>query len=441
MSLAGRRYLVAFIASVGLLWVAAPVRAATLTHVRDYLLRQQANLASGEGHQLFFSPATSLPGSGNSLVYEFPDYQDGQWCRTPGNDLTVTGIVDPNGDTENAVPLPGTLIASCTQGSGVGSVDTITITGVDPLTAGTVYGVKVEDGTTATLGTPAAGQGLVVILSTTDGITTIDSLLFYISTISNDQVVVSAIVASTTPPSSTNPTVVFNGYSAPHGTVTVIRNGAVTAGTAAADSLAKFSLTLTDQPTGAVVYEVTGVDADGSTLSSVTFGLNLSVSTTTVINGVFLGPSIAVDKNGVKIGTPVTVSGTTAPGSAVTLNVHSVRALSYALTADAFGDWSKKLDTTVLGIGTHTAQAQALLDGTAASEMSGQVTFAVNPLGLFDGKPPADLNGDGRVNIVDFSILLFYWRQTNPANARVDINKDGHVDLIDFSIMLYQWTG
>jgi len=50
----------------------------------------------------------------------------------------------------------------------------------------------------------------------------------------------------------------------------------------------------------------------------------------------------------------------------------------------------------------------------------------------------ADLNHDGRVNITDFSILLYYWG-TN--NACADQNHDGTVDLTDFSIMMFYWTG
>jgi hypothetical protein len=50
----------------------------------------------------------------------------------------------------------------------------------------------------------------------------------------------------------------------------------------------------------------------------------------------------------------------------------------------------------------------------------------------------ADLNCDGLVNLIDFSILLFHWGTSNPI---ADINGDGTVDLIDFSIMLFNWTG
>lgn len=52
----------------------------------------------------------------------------------------------------------------------------------------------------------------------------------------------------------------------------------------------------------------------------------------------------------------------------------------------------------------------------------------------------ADFNGDGKVNSVDFSILLAYWKKQPPfANPCVDINKDGQVNSVDFSILLYQW--
>ena len=53
-------------------------------------------------------------------------------------------------------------------------------------------------------------------------------------------------------------------------------------------------------------------------------------------------------------------------------------------------------------------------------------------------KIPADLNGDGRVNLIDFSILLHWWGKDN---ALADLNKDGRVGLKDFSIMMYWWTG
>jgi hypothetical protein len=52
----------------------------------------------------------------------------------------------------------------------------------------------------------------------------------------------------------------------------------------------------------------------------------------------------------------------------------------------------------------------------------------------------ADLNGDNKVNTVDFSILLSFWKKSAPyKNLCVDINHDNKINAQDFSIMLSQW--
>ncbi len=52
----------------------------------------------------------------------------------------------------------------------------------------------------------------------------------------------------------------------------------------------------------------------------------------------------------------------------------------------------------------------------------------------------SDLNQDGYVNIVDFSILAFWYKKVGPP-AYVDLNSDGMVTITDFSIMAFYWTG
>jgi subtilisin family serine protease len=59
---------------------------------------------------------------------------------------------------------------------------------------------------------------------------------------------------------------------------------------------------------------------------------------------------------------------------------------------------------------------------------------------LYPSAPPAktgDLNGDGKANISDLSVLLTKW---NSADAGADLNKDGKVGLTDLSILLTNWT-
>lgn len=64
------------------------------------------------------------------------------------------------------------------------------------------------------------------------------------------------------------------------------------------------------------------------------------------------------------------------------------------------------------------------------------------------GSPPtptaqckrSDFNCDTKINSIDFSILLYFWKSNPPfSNQYVDINKDGKIDSVDFSILLYDW--
>jgi len=53
----------------------------------------------------------------------------------------------------------------------------------------------------------------------------------------------------------------------------------------------------------------------------------------------------------------------------------------------------------------------------------------------------SDINSDGKVTSIDFSIMLAFWKTTPPfRNTRVDMNGDNKVDSVDFSILLYNWN-
>ena len=51
-----------------------------------------------------------------------------------------------------------------------------------------------------------------------------------------------------------------------------------------------------------------------------------------------------------------------------------------------------------------------------------------------------DLNNDSRVNILDFSIMAFWYKRLG-FPPRVDLNADNNINLTDLSILAYCWTG
>lgn len=64
-------------------------------------------------------------------------------------------------------------------------------------------------------------------------------------------------------------------------------------------------------------------------------------------------------------------------------------------------------------------------------------TLAITP------KPPfrltCDFNNDGLCNIIDLSILLYWYGKTGPEIVRYDLDQDGIIDLKDISILFYDW--
>ena len=88
----------------------------------------------------------------------------------------------------------------------------------------------------------------------------------------------------------------------------------------------------------------------------------------------------------------------------------------------------------------HSAKAQfrTVSEGNIISSAFSQtLSFYVGVKG--EGRAfVADLNQDKKVNLVDFSILLFYWGTATPL---ADLNQDKKVNLTDVSILLFYWTG
>ena len=52
-----------------------------------------------------------------------------------------------------------------------------------------------------------------------------------------------------------------------------------------------------------------------------------------------------------------------------------------------------------------------------------------------------DFNRDGRVDFIDFSILLYYFDKQGSIIVPFDLNDDGVVDVVDISIFMYYWDG
>ncbi len=53
----------------------------------------------------------------------------------------------------------------------------------------------------------------------------------------------------------------------------------------------------------------------------------------------------------------------------------------------------------------------------------------------------ADINNDGKSDLLDLSILANYWGKSNPDEPLADLNSDGTVDILDLSVLAGNWSG
>jgi hypothetical protein len=160
------------------------------------------------------------------------------------------------------------------------------------------------------------------------------------------------------------------------------------------------------------------------------------------VNGLLIPPSIKVSDNSINPGEQVIFSGQTIPNTAVEVHIDA-SAQVLKTTSAANGTWSITFNTTGLSNAEHTARARFILGSGALTTQSSFSTTLQLFVGVA-GAPsrPSDLNRDGKVNLIDFSILIFWWGTAGGnSDPAADINGNARVGLEDFSILLFNWTG
>jgi hypothetical protein len=239
--------------------------------------------------------------------------------------------------------------------------------------------------------------------------------------------------------------IAISGTAYPNATVTLLRNGNIISTTTANPS-GTFAFNVYGQPSGTHTYSVYGIDIRGNSSPSVGFERTISNSVTTSIVGVLLPPTLQVSNSSIKQGETITLSGYTAPNSPVTVNISGGQNLARNTNSNSDGLYVISLNTAGLPKTAYSAVAVANVGGITTPN-SFAAAFIVGDITTEPPKPGdctrrSDLNCDGRVDLIDFSILLYFWDKNDYSkNPRADIDKNGRVELKDLSIMLYDWTG
>ena len=216
-----------------------------------------------------------------------------------------------------------------------------------------------------------------------------------------------------------------------------------------ADTNGDFEATFTVS-VGIYSFGIYALDKDGFKSPTFGFTVNSRAGQTVTTSDVVVAPTIGADKSVVKVGNEIKFFGYSYPISSINIMINSEKEILDKATADKYGRWSYSLDSSKLEVGDHTAKSQTVASKILASSYSSPLDFKVGDRDVLSDNSKlknsvcsthGDINNDGRVNITDFSILMYFWNKINPTNACSDINSDKKVNLRDFSIMLYWWTG
>ncbi|MBP9669340.1 MAG: hypothetical protein KBE09_03555 [Candidatus Pacebacteria bacterium] len=242
----------------------------------------------------------------------------------------------------------------------------------------------------------------------------------------------------------------LSGWAPPLSSVVVLKDGKVSSRVQTKFN-GTFQAVVTDMERGTYTFMAYVEDKKQRTSSRFTSTLTLQSGTNNTLSNIILPPTVSLSSNEIEPGAEVVISGEAAPGRGIEVFLTKVGAApgeflkrtatsSLGVPGAADGEWSIPVDTTGLAKGTYRIRARILVDASLQESSS---NFTSVSLGI--GESPAadysllsDLNSDGKVNLIDFSILLSAWGQ---GDVPADINADGIVNLSDVSILLFNWTG
>jgi hypothetical protein len=235
----------------------------------------------------------------------------------------------------------------------------------------------------------------------------------------------------------------ISGLAYPSSNIHILLDGKEKVSTASgADG--KFSAKILGLERGTYTFGMYAIDGKGTRSSMISSTVSLLANTVTAVSGILFPPTITAENGTVNPGDNIVLSGRAIPKSLVEIyfgqpyEKFENESFSATGTADTNGIWTATVSTKGTAIGNYIAQARSVLSVAETSGMSAKLPIGIGKEAAPDFSLRADLNGDGKVNLIDFSILLFSWGSDS---GTADINADGKVDLQDFSIMIFYWTG
>jgi hypothetical protein len=233
----------------------------------------------------------------------------------------------------------------------------------------------------------------------------------------------------------------FSGEAYPNATVNLLKNGTIVA-TVIADSGGLFDITLSEKYDGTMLYSLEALDTNNQKSILINYPLVVTAGYVTEVSGIIFPPTIAVDKVQATAGGYLTISGFAFPKKFMQVVFESEDKntnKTFTLTAPSTGNYDITLPLVNMPLGNYTVYVK-YPDDNRISEL---VRFIIGDSDISSINTtlniPGDCNADGRIDLVDFSMMAFWYEKPNPPPCE-DLNHDGIVNLTDFSILAFYWT-
>ncbi len=237
--------------------------------------------------------------------------------------------------------------------------------------------------------------------------------------------------------------ITISGWAYPGARVTLLQDGKELDTFAAKDD-GSFKKLVQGLERGSYTFSMYATDAKGARSSTYASTVFLRAGTVNELAGVVMPPTVRVVSDEVTPGAPIIAYGYAVPYSTLTLSLalrgtgSTVVLVQSTTTASSKGLWQLSLPTRGIARDVYTLLATVTTEEGGKSNVSAPLSVGIGVAPAENLCLRADINSDTRIDLVDFSIMLFLWG-TNSAIA--DIDRSGLVELTDFSILLFCWSG
>lgn len=232
----------------------------------------------------------------------------------------------------------------------------------------------------------------------------------------------------------------FSGRAYPGAQVILLRDG-VEKATVVAGADAYFSITIPEEKEGNILYTLQARDLQNNKSLFLNFPTQVNGGFLTYLNNILFAPTIFSNKIESRASDYVEISGYAIPSASmeITIKGENIEKV-FSLTSNKDGSYKISLPLSNLPVGDYVIHINYKND-TRTSRL---LRLKIGATDVLNGENipniPGDCNKDSIVNLIDFSVLAFWYGKENPPVC-VDTNIDGKINLIDFSILAFYWTG